>query len=135
MFSRSAVAFLVLISSAGAAAAATVSGIVSDPTGATVPGALVVLRGLATGEASSVETGADGRFSLETSSAGTYLVIVTRPGFSEAARTVVVSAATDAIDLPVELEVGGLKAEDLQLLEDGKPQKIEQFYMVSHERG
>lgn len=31
--------------------------------------------------------------------------------------------------------VGGLKADDLQLLEDGKPQKIEQFYMVSHERG
>lgn len=31
--------------------------------------------------------------------------------------------------------VGGLKAEDLQLLEDGKPQKIEQFYMVAHERG
>ena len=31
--------------------------------------------------------------------------------------------------------VGGLKAEDLQLLEDGKLQKIEQFYMVSHERG
>lgn len=31
--------------------------------------------------------------------------------------------------------VGGLKAEDLQLLEDGKVQKIEQFYMVSHERG
>ncbi len=31
--------------------------------------------------------------------------------------------------------VGGLKAEDLQLFEDGKAQKIEQFYMVSHERG
>lgn len=31
--------------------------------------------------------------------------------------------------------VSGLKAEDLQLFEDGKPQKIEQFYMVSHERG
>lgn len=31
--------------------------------------------------------------------------------------------------------VGGLKAEDLLLLEDGKPQRIEQFYMVSHERG
>jgi VWFA-related protein len=31
--------------------------------------------------------------------------------------------------------VSGLKAEDLQLLEDGKPQKIEQFYLVSHERG
>lgn len=31
--------------------------------------------------------------------------------------------------------VGGLKAEDLQLFEDGKPQTIEQFYMVSHDRG
>jgi VWFA-related protein len=31
--------------------------------------------------------------------------------------------------------VPGLKAEDLQLFEDGKPQKIEQFYLVSHERG
>ncbi|HQX80977.1 MAG TPA: VWA domain-containing protein, partial [Vicinamibacterales bacterium] len=31
--------------------------------------------------------------------------------------------------------VGGLTAGDLQLFEDGKPQKIEQFYMVSHERG
>jgi VWFA-related protein len=31
--------------------------------------------------------------------------------------------------------VGGLKADDLQLYEDGKSQKIEQFYMVSHERG
>jgi VWFA-related protein len=31
--------------------------------------------------------------------------------------------------------VPGLTAEDLQLFEDGKPQKIDQFYMVTHERG
>jgi VWFA-related protein len=31
--------------------------------------------------------------------------------------------------------VPGLTAEDVQLFEDGKPQKIEQFYMVTHERG
>ncbi len=31
--------------------------------------------------------------------------------------------------------VPGLTADDLQLFEDGKPQKIEQFYMVTHERG
>jgi VWFA-related protein len=31
--------------------------------------------------------------------------------------------------------VPGLVAEDLQLFEDGRPQKIEQFYMVTHERG
>jgi len=31
--------------------------------------------------------------------------------------------------------VPGLTAGDLQLFEDGRPQKIEQFYMVTHERG
>jgi VWFA-related protein len=29
----------------------------------------------------------------------------------------------------------GLRAENLEIFEDGKPQKIEQFYMVSHDRG
>lgn len=29
----------------------------------------------------------------------------------------------------------GLQASDLELFEDGRPQKIEQFYMVSHDRG
>jgi VWFA-related protein len=29
----------------------------------------------------------------------------------------------------------GLRAEDLEIFEDGKPQKIEQFYMVTHEPG
>ncbi len=31
--------------------------------------------------------------------------------------------------------VPGLVAEDLQIFEDGKPQDIQQFYLVSHERG
>jgi len=31
--------------------------------------------------------------------------------------------------------VPGLTADDLQLLEDGRPQRIEQFYMVTHDRG
>ena len=72
------------------AAAATVRGTVSDATGAVVAGARVVLRGVATGQESSVETGGDGRFQLDAPAPGTYLVIVTRAGFSEAARTVVV---------------------------------------------
>ncbi len=29
----------------------------------------------------------------------------------------------------------GLRAEDVPIFEDGKPQKIEQFYMVTHEPG
>ena len=31
--------------------------------------------------------------------------------------------------------VSGLVAEDLQIFEDGEPQKIQQFYLVTHERG
>src|SRR5215210_7250270 len=30
--------------------------------------------------------------------------------------------------------VQGLKAEDLELKEEGKPQQIQQFYMVTHDR-
>ena len=111
LFFRVAIAVCLLTGLAAEAAAATVRGIVSDPSGGSVPGALVILRGIATGQESSVETGTDGSFALEASSPGTYLVIVTRPGFSEAARTVVVASRTDVLDVPVQLELGGLKAE------------------------
>ena len=84
-------------STAAPAFAATVRGVVSDVTGAALPGSHVVLRGVATGQESATDTGADGRFQLDAPAAGTYLVIVTRPGFSEAARTIVIDSA-DAID-------------------------------------
>ena len=42
---------------------------------------------------------------------GPYLVIVSRPGFSEAARVVVVTAADETLDVPVQLEVGVFSAE------------------------
>ena len=96
---------------AGSAAAATVTGVVSDTTGGVLGGATVVLRGVATGEEHAVETAADGRFTLSTDTPGTYLVIVRRSGFSEAARTVVVETAADAITVAVELEVGVVNAQ------------------------
>src|SRR5262249_50081110 len=90
---------------------ATVAGVVADATGATVPGARVVLRGLATGQESVVETGPDGRFQFEVTESGTYLVIFSRTGFSQAARTVIVESSQDKIDLPVQMEIGGLTVE------------------------
>ncbi len=93
------------------AGAATVSGVVTDSTGGSVAGARVVLRGVATGREVAVETGADGRFQLTADDPGTYLVLVSRPGFSDVARTVVLETAADALDVPVELEVGNLSAE------------------------
>ena len=111
MLYRAGFVSIALWIAASPAAAATVSGVVSDSTGALVPNALVVVHGVASGQESSVETGIDGRFSLDVSSPGTYLVIVSRSGFSEAARTVVIVETADVIDVPVQLELGGVKAE------------------------
>lgn len=71
---------------ARSAAAATLTGVVTDTTGGVLGGATVVLRGVATGEERGVETADDGRFTLSTDTPG-YLVIVRRSGFSDAART------------------------------------------------
>jgi hemoglobin/transferrin/lactoferrin receptor protein len=86
--------------------AATVRGVVSDVTGAALQDSHVVLRGLATGNEWETDTGPDGRFQFDAPRVGTYLVIVTRPGFSEAARTIVVDSADAAVDVPVQLELG-----------------------------
>ncbi len=111
MLSRLVVAGFLACLLSSPAAAATITGTVSDPAGASIGGALVILRVVATGQESSVETDADGRFSLGTPATGPHLVIVRSPGFSEAARTVVVIAPDDVLDVPLQLEVRALVAE------------------------
>ena len=103
--------FLGLILSALPIRAATVTGSVSDASGATVSGARVVLRGVATGQEWFAETGADGRFQFDAPSAGAYLLIFTRTGFSEAARTVIVNSPEETLDVSIQLELGKITTE------------------------
>lgn len=91
--------------------AATIAGLVSDITGAALPAARVVVRDIATGREIAGESDSQGRYSIDTPGAGTYLVIVSRDGFSETARTIVVDAAANNVELPVQLELGGLTAQ------------------------
>jgi hemoglobin/transferrin/lactoferrin receptor protein len=91
--------------------AGTIRGTVSDSTGAAVPAARVVLHVVATGQETVVETDQEGRFRFDAPAIGTYLVIVTRGGFSEVARTVVVEQVESDLDVPMSLEVGVLSAE------------------------
>ena len=91
--------------------AATITGVVSDPTGAVLPGARVVLREVATGREVVVQAGPEGRYQLEAPAVGTYLVIASFRGFSDAVRTVVVVRADQKIDLPLPLELAGLSAQ------------------------
>ncbi|MEO6224060.1 MAG: carboxypeptidase-like regulatory domain-containing protein, partial [Vicinamibacterales bacterium] len=69
---------------ASSAWAASVSGVVSDVTGAVIPGATVVFRELATGRERAVTTGGDGKYSFDGPETGAFLLVVTRRGFSEA---------------------------------------------------
>ena len=91
--------------------AATIRGTVSDSTGAAVPAARVVLHVVATGQETVVETDQEGRYRFDAPAVGTYLVIVTRSGFSEVARTVIVEQVESDLDVPMSLEVGVLSAE------------------------
>ena len=91
--------------------AATIAGLVSDITGAALPAARVVVRDIATGREIAGESDSQGRYSIDTPGAGTYLVIVSRDGFSETARTIVVEAAANNVELPVQLALGGLTAQ------------------------
>jgi len=106
-----AVICLAVLCTAVPAWAANVTGVVSDATGAVIPGATVVLRELATGRERTVTTGADGKYEFETPETGTFLVLVTRRGFSEAARTVVITQGEQKVSLPVQLEIGIMNTE------------------------
>ncbi|HEX6162935.1 MAG TPA: TonB-dependent receptor [Vicinamibacterales bacterium] len=100
--------FLSAIALAASASAATISGVITDSSGAALPSTRVVLKSLASGEETIVETDASGRYTFDVAGTGSYLVIVSRPGFSEAARTVVIDSAERTFDLPLSLELGVL---------------------------
>ena len=91
---------------ANPALAATVTGVVTDGTGSPLPGTRVILRSVTTGQEIEGLTGPDGRYTLEAPGPGTYLVLVVRAAFSEAARTVTVAADVQTLDVPMQLELG-----------------------------
>ena len=111
MRSRIGVSVLAALLAAVPAFAATISGVISDPSGAGVPAARVVVRDMATGREVTVHSGADGRYQIDVPSSGTYLVIASKTGFSEAARTIVIDKAEDRLTLAIRLEVGTLHTE------------------------
>ena len=92
--------------SAAPALAATVTGVVSDGTGAPLPDTRVILRSVTTGQEVEGRTGSDGRYTLAAPGAGSYLVLVVRASFAEAARTIAVDSDDQTVEVPVQLELG-----------------------------
>ena len=103
--------FVAALSAAVPASAATISGVVTDITGAALTNARVTLRDIATGREIVADTDAQGRYTFDVTTVGTYLVIVQRAGFSESARTVIVEQAEAALDVPIVMTLGMLNSE------------------------
>jgi hypothetical protein len=109
------IAFLVLYAAASAHSAAaqetvnyaSVSGRVTDPQGAVVPGARVTARQTETNLAVDVVTGRDGRFRFPYLRVGPYEIQVRLQGFADVTRMLTLTVGA-AFELPVSLTVGAV---------------------------
>src|SRR6266705_1602896 len=82
--------FLVVLLLAGSGFAqdrGTIRGVVTDPSGATVPEATVTAKNVNTGLTQTVKTSADGVYSVLYLPAGDYTVTTEKAGFRKAERT------------------------------------------------
>ncbi|MGA7907517.1 MAG: carboxypeptidase-like regulatory domain-containing protein, partial [Candidatus Sulfotelmatobacter sp.] len=74
----------------------TILGSVTDPSGAVVAGAKVIVKNVGTGLERTTETSADGSYSLPELPIGTYTVTITQTGFQTfVAKNVTVDVATE----------------------------------------
>ena len=91
---------------------ASVSGRVTDPTGAVVTGASVAAKQTDTNQLASVQTDGDGRFRFPYLKVGPYEITVQQAGFADLTRRLTLTVGA-AFELPMSLAVGAVKAEVL----------------------
>jgi hypothetical protein len=94
-----------------AAGTGTIQGTVSDPSGALIPDAQVVLTDAATGVKHQSTTSSGGVFSFPNLTVGTYNLSVTAPGFKAYTRTGVVLEVGSNIGVNVVMTVGAATQE------------------------
>lgn len=85
---------------------ATILGTVSDPTGATVPGAQVTITNTATGVSHTVTTNSDGAYQVPQLEIGTYSVSIKSSGFKTYEQTGVVLNVSATVRVDARLELG-----------------------------
>jgi len=95
-----------LVLSAQVSSTSTLSGTVTDPTGATVPGASVTVQNTETGVVFKATTGSAGTFSVPSLGTGTYMVTVSATGFKESRVANIKHDAAVPTNIEVRLEVG-----------------------------
>src|SRR5262245_25897438 len=84
----------------------TITGAVTDPSGAAVPGATVTAKNSNTGLTQAVATGADGLYTFLYLPVGTYTVVTELPGFHKAEATGVLVNVNTTVRLDIQLTIG-----------------------------
>src|SRR5690242_20577613 len=84
----------------------SVGGVVTDPSHAGVPGAVVTLVSPETGAERSTKTGSNGNYSFPTAPAGIYAIRVEAPGFRTSEVTNLEVQVAQAVKRDIELVVG-----------------------------
>ena len=84
----------------------SISGVVTDPTGAVVPGVTVVATDIATNTQHTTVTDAKGFYAFPALNVGTYNVTVSQPGFRDFLESSVNIDANSAIRIDIKMEIG-----------------------------
>ncbi len=101
----------------------SLTGKVTDPNGAVVPGATVTIKNVGTNVENTATTNDDGSFDFPLLQPGKYTLTVTHPGFKTAMREDVAIQVADKLMLDIRMEVGDASATvtiaDTSVLETG----------------
>ncbi len=115
LFAVAAVALSLLPSLAWAQATGAISGIVSDNSGAVLPGATVTVVNTATGQTRTATSGSDGFYTVPLLQPGSYRVTVALQGFSTLTRDGVKVTVSETARVNAQLQVGG-RSEDVTVV-------------------
>jgi len=94
-----------------AQSSASIKGIVTDPSGAPVPGAAVTAKNTETGAMRSANTDDAGRYQIVWVAVGQYEVAVSKPGFQEAIRSGIRLVVGEEASVDLKLQVSAVQAE------------------------
>jgi outer membrane receptor protein involved in Fe transport len=104
-----AAALLALPQAALAQSTGTLSGVVTDNSGAVMPGATVTVTSQATGQVRTATSGSDGFFTVPLLPPGVYNLVVTLSGFNTHKREGVRVSVSESVRVNVQLAIGQLE--------------------------